>query len=413
MNSLTVHDTGAKQVNVLFRNLVRIPSTTYATFALYRYPAKFIPHFIMYIHETYVRRGMSVFDPFAGYGTVGVVARIYGCDYELWDLNPMLEILHSIATMEPPTDLDIDSLLLGMRKSKERFVPKWSRMEYWFPEQFLEFLHGVWGYYHSLQDRQYEKLLLTIPLLKVTRHYSYDDQQRQKLSRSRKSEQRVQSLLKTDWKETFFQMLHQEVCRIVKRLKEYQNLGPQNVKSVVKGGVDSLSENLDEERDVLITSPPYLQSQEYIRQAKLDLFWLGYSEEEVRSLGKLEIPYRSIQPYPVYSRTFHEWQSLIKEKQVLEVFNRYFWGVLGTLSRLQAKITSYLFLFVGHTSARGNAVPIDRIFVEHFSELGWRHEETLVDTIVSRRLFAYGLNPATGIKDARTPTEHLVVLRRP
>ena len=80
-----------KEREVSFRKLTNdIPSTTYATFALYRYPAKFIPQVIAYTLRRYARPGMTVFDPFAGYGTVGVVSKIYGLDYELWDLNPFL-----------------------------------------------------------------------------------------------------------------------------------------------------------------------------------------------------------------------------------------------------------------------------------------------------------------------------------
>src|SRR3972149_9112828 len=87
---------------VSFRALVpEIPSTTYATFGLYKYPAKFIPQVSAYALRTYSRPGMSVFDPFAGYGTVGIVARVYGNSYELWDLNPLLNNLHSVAVMRP------------------------------------------------------------------------------------------------------------------------------------------------------------------------------------------------------------------------------------------------------------------------------------------------------------------------
>ncbi|MGQ9545405.1 MAG: hypothetical protein ACUVQX_06420, partial [Candidatus Bathycorpusculaceae bacterium] len=162
----------------------------------------------------------------------------------------------------------------------------------------------------------------------------------------------------------------------------------------------------------LITSPPYLQSQEYIRQAKMDLFWLGFSETKVRELSKLEIPYRDVEPQPIYSETYLSLRSEIEENNLRKVFDRYFWGVLGALTRLQEKISSYLFLFVGRTSMRGRTIPIDRIFAEHFAELGWVHEVTLMDTIVSRRMFSYRVNPATKIQDRRTPVENLVVLRR-
>ena len=61
---------------------------------------------------------------------------------------------------------------------------------------------------------------------------------------------------------------------------------------------------------------------------------------------------------------------------------------------------------------RGRVIPIDRVFAEHFVELGWVHEATLVDTIVARRMFSYRVNPATNLKDKRTPVENLVILRR-
>jgi len=395
---------------VVFRKLVKLPSTTYATFGFYRYPAKFIPHVIVYVLENYARPKMKVFDPFAGYGTVGAVSRIYGCDYELWDLNPLLETFHSITTLEPK-EVEVKRLIHRMATSNEDFVPRWSRLNYWFPREFLPFLFRTWGLYHSLSD-EYLKLVLTIPLLKTTRYFSFDDMQRQKLSKSPMSKQRIDKLLVCDWKIEFFNMLERELRKIIRGLKEYQAFKPKQVKAIVKGGVDTLNMDLKEEKDILITSPPYLQSQEYMRQAKMDLFWLGCSEDEVRRLSRLEIPYRNVTPQSVHSKTFSMLRSEIEESRLRRVFDRYFWGVLGALTGLQEKVSSYLFLFVGRTSIGGRPVPIHRIFAEHFTALGWVHEATLIDTIVARRMFSYRVNPATNRKDRRTPVENLVILRR-
>jgi hypothetical protein len=208
------------------------------------------------------------------------------------------------------------------------------------------------------------------------------------------------------------QMLQNEIIKVLEGIREYNQLSPKKVKAVVKGGVDTLTEELKEKKDILITSPPYVQSQEYIRQAKLDLFWLGHHESEIKALSKLEIPYRDIQPCRIYSETFSKYGESIKEEHIRRVFDNYFFGVIGSLTRLQEKIMSYVFLFVGHASTRGKATPIDKILVEHFTHLGWRHRATLADKIVSRRLFAYRVNPATGIKDTRTPTENLVILEK-
>jgi len=396
---------------VSFRELEKdIPSTTYATFALYRYPAKFIPQVIAYILRRYAQPGMTVFDPFAGYGTVGVVSRIYGHDYELWDLNPLLEVLHGVTIIEP-RKIDIDSLLSQMAASKEEFIPQWSNLHYWFPEEFLPFLFSIWGFYHSIEDT-WLKLLLTIPLLKTTRYFSYDDMQRQKLSKSPKSEKRINSLLSCDWKKVFYQKVAENVKEVLKRIEEYQKLLPKSVRYTVRGGVDTLSMDLDEEKDILITSPPYLQAQEYIRQAKMDLFWLGYSESEIRKLHKQEIPYGDIAPSTIKSELYYEYREQIQEPHLQKLFDKYFWGVLGALTRLQEKVRSRLFLFIGPATIRACPIPIDRIFVEHFVSLDWAHDITLKDTIVSRQLFFYKSNPATGLKDQRMQTENLVILRR-
>jgi hypothetical protein len=409
MPSGSAQEITKNEEKVLFRDLVRLPSTTYATFGLYRYPAKFIPQVIAYVLEKYAIPGMKVFDPFAGYGTVGVVSRIYGYDYELWDLNPLLETLHAVAIMEP-REVRVENILHQMATSKENFVPQWSRLHYWFPEDFLPFLYNVWGFYHSLEDKHL-KLLLTIPLLKTTRYFSYDDPQRQKLSKSPKSEARVKLLLTKDWRTVFFQMLRKEIIRAHKGLREYWALSPKPVNGVVKGGIDTLTTELQEEKDILITSPPYLQSHEYIRQAKMDLFWLGFSEDEVKKLSKLEIPYRDIECYPIYSEVFSRYRGNL-DGRYREIFEKYFYSVLGALTRLQEKISTNLFLFVGRASIRGRPVPIDHIFAEHFKSIGWIHEVTLIDTIVARRMFSYNINPATGIKDERTRTENLVILRK-
>jgi DNA modification methylase len=408
-NSIVVNGNGETQ-DVVFREMIQLPSTTYATFGLYRYPAKFIPHVIAYVLQQYAEPQMKVFDPFGGSGTVGIMSRLYGNDYELWDLNPIIETLHEIAIMKP-VNINLNEVTEQMFSYGEEFVPRWSRHQYWFPNDFLPFLYKVWGYYHSLSDRDL-KLTLTVPLLKTTRNFSYDDQQRQKLTMSTKSKDHINRLLLKDWKMQFIRQFSNEVNKVLKAQREYCQLSPKNVKGVVKGGIDTLHEELQEKKDILVTSPPYLQSQEYIRQAKLDLFWLGYPEDKIKILGKMEIPYRNISPCPIYSKTFSEYENSINEPHIKKVFDNYFWGIIGSLTRLQKNITAYMFLFVGHSSTRGKATPIDKILVEHFTNLGWLHKATLMDKIVTRRMFSYRVNPATGIKDTRTPVENLVILQR-
>jgi hypothetical protein len=400
-----------------FRQAVpHIPTTTYGVFSLYRYPAKFIPQAVAYVIEQYATRCSSVIDPFGGSGTTGLVARLYGLNYELWDLNPLLGILHQIAILNP-ISVQLDDIVRALKGSRETWLPRWSRLHYWYPEPILPLLSRAWGYYHSIEDATL-RLILTVPLLKATKQFSYNDPQRQKLSRSPKAQARVEALMQGDFESRFWAIFREELVQVLRKLWEYHQLmGETQVpQSVVRSGVDALevAQQLSTEQrwDLLITSPPYLQAQEYIRCSKMDLLWLGYTEEAVRELARHEFPYKKVEPIPIYSPTYEALRQQIQETHLRRMYDQYFYAVLGTLTYLAQHIHNYLCLFVGQATVRGMRVPIDAIFAEHFTRLGWTHEATLIDTIEARVLFKARINPATGIEDHRMPTEHMVILRR-
>jgi hypothetical protein len=222
------------------------------------------------------------------------------------------------------------------------------------------------------------------------------------------------ALLTSDWEKTFYEILEQELRRAIRKIDEYSKLCPVATDSIIKGGIDALNNCLTEQKDILLTSPPYLQSQEYIRQAKMDLLWIGYSEERIKELSKLEIPYREVKPQTIKSQIYEISRNKINDERLKKIYDRYFWGVLGALSNLQKDVGSFLLLFVGRASVQGQPVLIDRIFAEHLSDFGWSHEITLIDKIATRRLFQYDKNPATNREEkrVRTKTENLVVLKR-
>lgn len=398
------------KVNILFRNTVpEIPSTTYGTFAIYRYPAKFIPQVVAFILKRYAKPGMKVFDPFAGYGTVGIVSRIYGYDYELWDLNPMIDVIHKTAIMKPPR-INIIDLIKELKNSKEEFIPNWSNLDYWFPEEFIPTLSRAWGYVHSLDDET--KYILLIPLINVTRYFSYSDEKVHKLYKSKYSRKKVEKLLKGDWKRQFYIMLEKEIQNLLKKIREYHRLKPKDVNYQIRFGIDTLEEKLDNDVDILITSPPYLQAQEYIRSTKLELFWLGYPEDYIRNLSKKEIPYRPVSKIEIYSEKYYEFREKIEEEHLRVLYDRYFHGILNIFSSLGERVNSYMCIFVGPAKIRTIPIPIDEIIVEHLQELGWKHEITFVDNIISRVMFESKVNPASGKKDSRIKTEHMVVLKK-
>ena len=396
---------------VFFRRLVSsIPSTTYATHGLYMYPAKFIPHVVRFALEKYSVEGDWVFDPFAGYGTVAIEASLTGRNFIVWDLNPMLSLLVKASLYRDRVSLedlyvDFDYATI--------YMPEWSNLDYWHPREFLEPLSKAWGYYHHAVSGKL-KPLIAIPLLKVTRRFSYSDERIAKLYRSRRAREKVAELLQRNYRDLMRRMYLSEARRLVSKIRDFQSRSPRIVEGVVEAGVDSLSKRLGRRVKLLVTSPPYLQAQEYIRSFKLELFWLGYSEEEIRSLARREIPYREPPEVRVESRSYWEYRRRIEKlgnHKLLRIYDSYFKSLVLFLNN-NHRMIDRMAIFVGPVKIRGTRIPIDRILREHLESLGWRHVETLVDTIVSRRLFKTKVNPATGLMDERTPTEHLIILER-
>ncbi len=403
----------SKKVHIQFRNTIpEIPSTTYGTFSIYKYPAKFIPQVIAYVLKKYAQPGMKILDPFAGYGTVGLVARIYGYDYELWDLNPMIDVIHKTATIEKSNIKlqNLIDLLEKLKKSQKQFIPNWSNLHYWFPKKFLPILSKSWGFVLSLPEDI--KYFFSIPLLKTTRYFSWSDETIHKLYKSKYSRKKIENLLKGNWEVKFYKMLKEEVFKLFNKICKYEKLAPKPVNYKIRAGVDTLETQIETPVNILITSPPYLQAQEYLRSTKLELFWLGYSEDYIRNLSKKEIPYRDVREIEIYSKKYHEFREKINEHHLITLYKRYFHSVLSSFSVLGKKVENYMCIFVGPAKIRAIPIPIDDIIVEHLQNFGWKHEITYVDKILSHVMFESNINPATKIKDSRIKTEHLVILKK-
>jgi len=408
---------------VLFRDLVRLPGTTYATHGLYMYPARFIPHVVRYSLERYSESGDWVFDPFAGYGSVGVEATLTGRNAVLWDLNPMTRILAMASTCD--RDASLGDFHIDWSYG-DPFKPVWENIGYWHPREFLEALSRAWGYWHRVVRRSFPECLaylIAIPLLKVTRFLSYSDEEIAKLYRSRYAEDRVRELLSTDWRSRMEKMYWEYAREVYKKVREYHMHRPKKVEMVIRTSwrdngrlliFDSLRERLDRDVGLMITSPPYLQAQEYIRSFKLELAWLGYTGIDLRVLASHEIPYNRAPDVEVSSRLYREYRSRVAStghRKLLELYDTYFKSLAHFLNTNSDRVEK-IAVFVGPTKIRGVRIPIDEILREHMESLGYQHVETLIDRIVSRRLFNPGINPATGLPDERTQTEHLLVMEK-
>jgi hypothetical protein len=401
---------------VSFRELVsEINDTGYLTHAIFAYPAKFIPQVVRYAINTYTKEGDWIVDPFAGSGTVGVEAYLCKRNAVLLDLNPLLNHIMPLKVYRGEERLSeghLRKLLDGMRESKHQFIPAWSNVAYWYAPEILEMLSQYWGFTNNTDGGIYSTIIKSA-LLKVSKRFSYTEDRTPKLARSKRKLKAIEEMLKENWREQLEDMTCSLSLKTLKDLNgfmmhtqhHFEHLGEVEF----HGGVDSSYAPVPRECDALITSPPYLQAQEYIRSTKMDLFWLGHTEEEIRELSRLEIPYRKADRL-IQTETLDKITKMLTRGDLQKRLDSYFCHTVNALenSMNQLRPGAAACIFVGNPRVDGIIVELWRILAEYFTERGFVLEKIYEDKIKTRKLFGARKNKnPDGMK-----SEFLLILRK-
>ena len=406
-------DTDKRIQLISFRELVpEIKDTGYLTHAIFYYPAKFIPHVVRYALQSFTKEGDWVVDPFAGSGTVGVEAYVCKRNAFLLDLNPLLNYMMPLKVYTEKERLREDSLsqmLDALEKSDDRFNPAWSNIAYWYPPEMLEVHSRYWGFIKNSERNTYTAIIEST-LLKMSKHFSYAEHRTPKLFRSKSKRKYVEELLQTDWIEKLQKMIRGHALETLRSLNDFATLTIHHNSCVeFEGGVDSSYYSCQREFDALITSPPYLQAQEYMRTVKMELFWLGYNDEEIRRLSRLEIPYRKADRM-IQTPTLEKIRTALTRVDLVKLLDSYFCHTINALENAmnQLKADATACIFIGNPLIDGIKVEIWRILMEYFTDSGYVFENLYEDRIKNRQLFGTRKNKnPDGMK-----SEFLLILRK-
>ena len=360
-------------VPVSFRDLVpEITTSAYLTHGLYYYPAKFIPHAVRYCLQQYTQPGDTVVDPFAGSGTVGLEACLCGRRAFLLDLNYLLD--HII-----PLKIYQGRLALSPAVLEER-------------------LHAIFS-----GDTEFHPHWNTI---------SYAEHRLPKLFRSKSKRLYIDGLLQGDWQSRLHRQLRTQAQNILIDINGLVEMLNGSVPALVhQGGVDSGSYEFRPgmEFHALISSPPYLQAQEYVRTFKLDLYWLGYKQRDIQRITALEIPYRKATRI-VETHTLNAVRTRLSNAKLSAMLDSYFCHTLNVFDNAMAQLVrgGRACIFIGNPRVDGLEVEIWRVFMEYFADRGFDCETVLEDRIKARQLFSARKNKnPDGMK-----SEFMLILRK-
>ena len=176
-------------VPFVFREESRSRSRVYGLFSLFRYPSRMIPEVVEWFLSRWGVSGGRVFDPFAGYGTVGYVAAQRGMPATLWDINPMTAVaVRAVFDSVPlPTARDVERVMAAIAMCPTEWSPCGSAwLAFWHPSGAHRMLRQMWGYYHH-HASVWERAWLALPFVSHTVRYSFKDAPSYKLHRSKRA----------------------------------------------------------------------------------------------------------------------------------------------------------------------------------------------------------------------------------
>lgn len=233
-----------------------------------RYPAKMVSHLADKLAARYLSNCTNLLDPFCGSGAILDATTARNSPATGFDVNPYATLLSRVKLDGFDTDVAVEvceALLCKASKSKRSLPVSWDAKHYWFTERTLfkyERLRYVAGAMNLFDSREGRAVLLAYAL--SVRRCSKADQRSPKPFISKKA-------IATRKGKHFDP--HEEIRTLLSNLAELH--GGSKVRKTQVLCVDVRSrKGLGKFANTfshIVTSPPYINAQDYFRNFKLEL----------------------------------------------------------------------------------------------------------------------------------------------
>ena len=281
------------------------------THLIHSYPAKLLPYIPIFFlfDRSYANRTGYLLDPFAGTGTVlleGIIHPYHRMNTLGVEINPLARLISKVKTT--PLNKSVlqeiaSDLIAAIQSNACKFdIPEFPNIDFWFKKKAQQDLSKIRHHINLLENSDY-KDFFWVCFSSIIRRSSLADPRvappvilKQIIFSDKKRTERVrmQIIEKQNPKPIFY--FKEEINKNIKRIGEFSNeFKDRTVRSEVvwddvrtlqkgiythKGQIDKSKATNLSGIDLVITSPPYINAQKYIRTLKFELFWLGLVDSE-------------------------------------------------------------------------------------------------------------------------------------
>jgi len=336
------------------------------------------------------------------------------------DINPLLDYLYPLKmpsfTKEEWEKYYYEAkIFLGEVLTREpKTINKINdNINYWYPEKLYKYFCRVWTNFHELKNQKstIAKNTVALVLFKISKYFSYAEHSMPKLFISKRKRALIEKKLNEN---SLFSQIETKAFGSLRDVKKSVDslieLDGKLKKAKYFAGVDSSEFNFEKlpELDCIITSPPYLQAQEYMRTFKLEMMWIGIPQEKIKEYISKEIPFRKA-PSRIQGIYINKIREKIERKNLLKLYDSYFWFTIKALENATKKLrkNGKLCILIGNPKMNGVEVEIWKVIYEYFiNNLGFNFLEVYEDKIITRKLFKGRKNQNPG----GMKSEYLIIL---
>ncbi len=257
--------------------LIKNGGLTAGTHKFHRYPGKFIPHVPRWAIKRYLSEPVPtsvVVDPFCGSGTTLAEAAALGIRSIGIDVDPIARLVSRVKTRPIDgnrlKDVVADVSLKVRRRSVPNFLPTIPTLDHWFSKDAVRDLGVIRGIVEEYAGEVEIYEFLLVCFASVIRRASNADNQTQKTYVSH-----TKHKIPDPAKPLFLRVLDDYARRLLaSNISSTTAAAVLDTCDAVNFGTLWMNSNFPSV-DLIVTSPPYLNSVDYVYNQMAEYFWIG------------------------------------------------------------------------------------------------------------------------------------------